>query len=59
MIQAETDIYMYAKAIEAGVDIVDTALGSMAGLTSQPSASSLSYAMKGIEQRSYWRCRCI
>ena len=40
-------IYMYAKAIEAGVDIVDTALGSMAGLTSQPSASTLSYALKG------------
>ncbi|MDI2589510.1 pyruvate carboxylase [Psychrobacillus sp. NEAU-3TGS] len=40
-------IYMYARAIDAGVDIVDTALGSMAGLTSQPSASSLSYAMKG------------
>ncbi|GGA17267.1 pyruvate carboxylase [Psychrobacillus lasiicapitis] len=40
-------IYMYARAVDAGVDIVDTALGSMAGLTSQPSASSLSYAMKG------------
>ena len=40
-------IYMYAKAIEAGVDIVDTALGSMAGLTSQPSASSLLYALQG------------
>ncbi|MDF2065632.1 pyruvate carboxylase [Bacillus sp. Cr_A10] len=40
-------IYMYAKAIEAGVDIVDTALGAMAGLTSQPSASTLSYALKG------------
>ena len=40
-------IYMYAKAIEAGVDIVDTAIGSMAGLTSQPSASTLSYAMSG------------
>jgi len=40
-------IYMYSKAIEAGVDIVDTALGSMAGLTSQPSASSLHYAMSG------------
>ena len=38
---------MYAKAIEAGVDIVDTALGSMAGLTSQPSASSLHYALQG------------
>ncbi|WP_422123633.1 pyruvate carboxylase [Planococcus sp. X10-3] len=40
-------IYMYAKAIEAGVDIVDTALGTMAGLTSQPSANSLYYAMSG------------
>lgn len=40
-------IYTYARAIDAGVDIVDTALGSMAGLTSQPSASSLYYAMKG------------
>ncbi|MED4552524.1 pyruvate carboxylase [Lysinibacillus capsici] len=40
-------IYLYARAIEAGVDIIDTALGSMAGLTSQPSANSLYYAMKG------------
>lgn len=40
-------IYTYARAIEAGVDIVDTALGSMAGLTSQPSVSSLYYALKG------------
>lgn len=31
-------IFMYAKAIEAGVDIVDVAVTSMAGLTSQPSA---------------------
>lgn len=43
-------IYLYAKAIEAGVDIIDTALGSMAGLTSQPSANSLYYAMKGTER---------
>jgi len=43
-------IYLYAKAIEAGVDIVDTALGSMAGLTSQPSANSLYYAMKGSQR---------
>ncbi|MCM3315692.1 pyruvate carboxylase [Rummeliibacillus stabekisii] len=40
-------IYLYAKAAEAGVDIIDTALGAMAGLTSQPSANSLYYAMKG------------
>ncbi|WP_332647888.1 pyruvate carboxylase [Lysinibacillus sp. 54212] len=43
-------IYLYAKAIEAGVDIIDTALGAMAGLTSQPSANSLFYAMKGSER---------
>ncbi|EIM07826.1 pyruvate carboxylase [Planococcus antarcticus DSM 14505] len=59
-------IYLYSKAIEAGVDIVDTALGSMAGLTSQPSANSLYYAtsgsgrevranVKGLEKMShYW-----
>lgn len=44
-------IYLYAKAIEAGVDIIDTAVGSMAGLTSQPSANSLYYAMKGNERQ--------
>jgi pyruvate carboxylase len=38
---------MYSKAIEAGVDIVDTALGAMSGLTSQPSASSLYDALQG------------
>ncbi|KZE38269.1 pyruvate carboxylase [Bhargavaea cecembensis] len=43
-------IFMYARAIDAGVDIVDTALGSMAGLTSQPSASSLAYALSGRER---------
>lgn len=58
-------IYTYAKAIEAGVDIIDTALGAMSGLTSQPSANSLYYAMKGnkrqvranieaLEQLSYY-----
>ncbi|KIL47583.1 pyruvate carboxylase [Jeotgalibacillus campisalis] len=40
-------IFQYARAIEAGVDIVDTALGSMSGLTSQPSASSLHYSLSG------------
>ncbi|MDN4492388.1 pyruvate carboxylase [Ureibacillus aquaedulcis] len=43
-------IYTYARAIEAGVDIIDTALGSMSGLTSQPSANSLYYAMKGSKR---------
>lgn len=39
-------IYMYAKAVEAGVDIVDVAVSSMAGLTSQPSANTLYYALE-------------
>ena len=40
-------IMMYSKAIEAGVDVVDTALGALSGLTSQPSANSLYYAQSG------------
>ncbi|AYC29123.1 pyruvate carboxylase [Paenisporosarcina cavernae] len=43
-------IYMYSRAIDAGVDIVDTALGTMAGLTSQPSANTLYYALSGKER---------
>ncbi|MGE8206764.1 pyruvate carboxylase [Heyndrickxia sp. NPDC080065] len=44
-------LYTYAKAIEAGVDIVDVALNSMAGLTSQPSLNGLYYALEGTERR--------
>ncbi|MDQ0244010.1 pyruvate carboxylase [Bacillus fengqiuensis] len=44
-------VFMYAKAIEAGVDIVDVAVSSMAGLTSQPSANSLHYALEGNSRR--------
>jgi len=44
-------IFTYAKAIEAGVDIVDTAVSSMAGFTSQPSANSLIYALAGNERK--------
>lgn len=44
-------VYTYARAIEAGVDIVDTALGSMAGFTSQPSVNSLYYALKGTKRK--------
>ncbi len=43
-------IYLYSRAIDAGVDIIDTALGSLAGLTSQPSANSLYYALSGKER---------
>jgi pyruvate carboxylase len=42
-IQAAT----YLKAIEAGVDVVDVALASMSGLTSQPNFNSIVAMMKG------------
>lgn len=42
-------VYMYARAIEAGVDIVDVAVGAMAGSTSQPSAQSLYHALEGTK----------
>jgi len=41
-IQAAT----YLKAIEAGVDVVDVALASMSGLTSQPNFNSMVEALK-------------
>lgn len=44
-------IFTYARAVEAGVDIVDVAISSMAGLTSQPSANSLYYALSGSERQ--------
>jgi pyruvate carboxylase len=42
----------YLKAIEAGVDVVDVALASMSGLTSQPNFNSLVAALKGSERDS-------
>lgn len=40
----------YLKAIEAGVDIVDVALASMSGLTSQPNFNSVVAMLKGSER---------
>ncbi|WP_366185980.1 pyruvate carboxylase [Flavobacterium ovatum] len=45
-IQAAT----YLKAIEAGVDVVDVALGGMSGLTSQPNFNSIVEMMKFSER---------
>lgn len=39
----------YIKAIEAGVDVVDVALASMSGLTSQPNFNVLVEALKGTK----------
>ncbi len=40
-------IYTYARAIDAGVDVVDVAASSMSGLTSQPAGGSLIHALSG------------
>jgi len=40
----------YLKAIEAGVDVVDVAIASMSGLTSQPNFNVLLEALKGTER---------
>ena len=42
----------YLKAIEAGVDVVDVALASMSGLTSQPNFNSLVAALQGSEREN-------
>ncbi|MEL6843646.1 MAG: pyruvate carboxylase, partial [Bacteroidota bacterium] len=40
----------YLKAIEAGVDVVDVAIGAMSGLTSQPNFNSMVALLKGHER---------
>lgn len=42
----------YLKAIEAGVDVVDVAIASMSGLTSQPNFNSLVAALQYHERRN-------
>src|SRR4030095_12284653 len=45
-IQAAT----YLKAIESGVNVIDVALASMSGLTSQPNFNALIESLKGTER---------
>ncbi|MBX9850913.1 MAG: pyruvate carboxylase [Cytophagaceae bacterium] len=45
-IQAAT----YLKAVDAGVDVIDVAIGSMSGLTSQPNFNSIVAALQGHER---------
>ncbi|MFN6944067.1 MAG: pyruvate carboxylase [Cytophagaceae bacterium] len=40
----------YLKAIEAGVDVIDVAVGSMSGLTSQPNFNSMVAMLQGHER---------
>lgn len=42
----------YMKAYEAGVDIVDAAISSMSGLTSQPSLNGLVATLKGLDRET-------
>lgn len=42
----------YMEAIEAGVDVIDVAIASMSGLTSQPNFNSLVAALKGHEREN-------
>ncbi len=39
----------YLRAIQAGVDIIDTALSPLSGGTSQPCTESINYALKGTD----------
>ncbi|MFN4082958.1 MAG: pyruvate carboxylase [Bacteroidia bacterium] len=54
-IQAAT----YLKAIEAGVDVIDVALASMSGLTSQPNYNSMVAMMQGHERENKINLPCL
>lgn len=43
---SSTQAAMYVKAIEAGVDVIDVALGGLSGLTSQPNFNSMVELMR-------------
>ena len=47
------------KAIEAGVDIVDTALSPLSGGTSQPSTESLVYVLEGTKYATGLDIACL
>jgi pyruvate carboxylase len=40
----------YLKAVEAGVDVIDVALGSLSGLTSQPNFNAVVEMLRGTER---------
>ncbi|MEO1653414.1 MAG: pyruvate carboxylase, partial [Bacteroidota bacterium] len=50
---------MYLKAIESGVDIIDVALSSMSGLTSQPNFNSMLSIMEGQERANPLNLECL
>lgn len=52
-------ILTYSQAVDAGVDIVDVAMSAMSGTTSQPSMSSLYYALEGGERKPQLEMRNV
>jgi pyruvate carboxylase len=49
---SSVQVATYLKAVEAGVDVVDLALASMSGLTSQPNFNSFVALMQGHEREN-------
>tara|TARA_R110000868_G_scaffold308573_1_gene570050 strand:- start:394 stop:1716 length:1323 start_codon:yes stop_codon:yes gene_type:complete len=47
---SSTQAAMYLKAVEAGVDVVDVALGGLSGLTSQPNFNSVAEMLRFTER---------
>jgi len=47
-----TQAAMYLKAVEAGVDVVDVALGGLSGLTSQPNFNSVMEMLRYTEREN-------
>ena len=48
---AGNGVLTYSRAIDAGVDIVDTANPALSGQNSQPNANSLYYARQGTNRQ--------
>ncbi len=50
---------LYMSAIDAGVDVIDTALSAFAGGTSQPSTESIYYALEGTDNEVKLDMKCL
>lgn len=50
---------LYMKAVEAGVDVIDTALSVFAGGTSQPATESIYYALENTEYDLKLDMKCL
>ncbi len=50
---------LYMSAVEAGVDVIDTALSVFAGGTSQPATESIYYALENTENEVKLDMKCL